>query len=96
MELIGKHKKLSISAARDGRFRWPIVQYRQDAVSQSTRVPQPAENSPLVEKYMAPRKRRTFNPGLKLEIMRRIKEQGQIIPNASKSIDNGQAPIWRW
>lgn len=45
---------------------------------------------------MATRKRKTFEPSLKLEVVRMIKEQGQSIQNVSESMDIGQTAIRRW
>ncbi len=45
---------------------------------------------------MATRKRKTFDPSLKLEVVRMIKEQGQSIQNVSESMSIGQTSIRRW
>lgn len=45
---------------------------------------------------MATRKRKTFDPSLKLEVVRMIKEQGQSIQNVSESMDIGPTAIRRW
>jgi transposase len=45
---------------------------------------------------MATRKRKTFDPSLKLEVVRMIKEQGQSIQNVSESMSIGQTAIRRW
>jgi transposase len=45
---------------------------------------------------MATRKRKTFDPSLKLEVVRMITEQGQSIRNVSESMDIGQTAIRRW
>ena len=45
---------------------------------------------------MATRKRRTFDPSLKLEVVRMIREQGQSIQNLSDSISIGRTAICRW
>ena len=45
---------------------------------------------------MATRKRKTFDPSLKLEVVRIITEQGQSIRNVSESMDIGQTAIRRW
>ncbi|MBJ7310929.1 transposase [Rugamonas sp. CCM 8940] len=45
---------------------------------------------------MATRKRKTFEPSLKLEVVRMIKEQGQSILNVSESMGIGQTAIRRW
>ncbi|MCY0916566.1 transposase [Massilia sp. H27-R4] len=45
---------------------------------------------------MATRKRKTFDPSLKLEVVRMIKEQGQSIQNVSESMDIGSTAIRRW
>ncbi|WP_228893671.1 transposase [Pseudoduganella aquatica] len=39
---------------------------------------------------MTTRKRKTFDPSLKLEVVRMIKEQGLSIQNVSESMDIGQ------
>lgn len=44
---------------------------------------------------MATRKLKTFDPTLKLEVVRKIKEQGQSIQNVSESMSIGQTAI-RW
>jgi transposase len=41
-------------------------------------------------------KRRTFEPDLKLEVIRMIKEQGLSIQNVSESMSIGQTAIRRW
>jgi transposase-like protein len=43
------------------------------------------ENVPPEEQHMATRKRKTFDPNLKLEVVRMITEQGQSIRNVSES-----------
>lgn len=45
---------------------------------------------------MATIKRKTFDPSLKLEVVRMIKEEGQSIQNVSESMDIGQTAIRRW
>ena len=45
---------------------------------------------------MATGKRKTFDPSLKLEVVRMIREQGQSIQNVSESMDIGQTAIRRW
>lgn len=45
---------------------------------------------------MATRKRKTFEPNLKLEVVRMIKDQGQSILNVSESMGIGQTAIRRW
>lgn len=45
---------------------------------------------------MTTRKRRTFEPSLKLEVVRLINEQGQSVQNASESMGIGQTAIRRW
>ena len=45
---------------------------------------------------MATRKRKIFDPSLKLEVVRMIKEQWQNIHNVSKSMSIGQTAIRRW
>jgi transposase len=45
---------------------------------------------------MLPKKRRTFDPSLKLEVVRMINEQGQSVQNVSESMDIGQTAIRRW
>ncbi|MNO10391.1 Transposase [compost metagenome] len=45
---------------------------------------------------MTTRKRKTFDPSLKLEVVRMIKEQGLSIQNVSESMDIGQTAIRRW
>ena len=42
------------------------------------------------------RKRKTFDPSLKLEVVRMIKEQGLSIQNVSESMSIGQTAIRRW
>ena len=45
---------------------------------------------------MTTRKRRTFEPSLKLEVVRLINEQGESVRNVSESMDIGQTAIRRW
>ncbi|WP_232730747.1 IS3 family transposase [Janthinobacterium sp. 64] len=45
---------------------------------------------------MTTRKRRTFEPSLKLEVVRLINEQGQSVQNVSESMGIGQTAIRRW
>ncbi len=45
---------------------------------------------------MTTRKRRTFDPSLKLKVVRMIKEQSQRIQNVSESTSIGQTAIRRW
>jgi transposase len=45
---------------------------------------------------MTKRKRRTFDPRLKLEVVRTIKEQGLSVQHVSESMDIGQTAIRRW
>ena len=45
---------------------------------------------------MATRKRKTFDPSLKLEVVRMVREQGQSIQNVSESMNIGQTAIRRW
>ena len=45
---------------------------------------------------MLQKKRRTFDPSLKLEVVRMINEQGQSVQNVSESMDIGQTAIRRW
>lgn len=45
---------------------------------------------------MTTRKRRTFDPGLKLEVVKMIKEQGLSIQHVSESMSIGQTAIRRW
>jgi transposase len=45
---------------------------------------------------MTTRKRRTFDPSLKLEVVRLINEQGQSVQNVSESMGIGQTAIRRW
>lgn len=45
---------------------------------------------------MTTRKRKTFDPSLKLEVVRMIKEQGLSVQNVSESMDIGQTAIRRW
>lgn len=45
---------------------------------------------------MTARKRKTFDPSLKLEVVRMIKEQGQSIQNVSDGMNIGQTAIRRW
>jgi transposase len=54
------------------------------------------ENALSEEQYIATRKRKTFDPSLKVEVVRMIKEQGQSIQNFSESMDIGQTAIRRW
>lgn len=42
------------------------------------------------------KKRRTFEPSLKLEVIRLINEQGQSVQNVSESMSIGQTAIRRW
>lgn len=44
---------------------------------------------------MATRKRKTFDPSLKLEVVRTINEQRQGIQNVSESMDIGPTAICR-
>jgi transposase len=53
------------------------------------------ENSPNEEYYMA-RKRKTFDPSLKLEVVRMIKEQGLSVQHVSQTMDIGPTAIRRW
>ena len=43
---------------------------------------------------MTTRKRKTFDPSLKLEVVRMIKEQGLSIQNVSESMDIGPTAIF--
>ena len=45
---------------------------------------------------MATRKRKTFDPSLKLEVVRMINEQGQSVKNVSESMSIGTTAIRRW
>ncbi|MBV6325734.1 IS3 family transposase [Duganella violaceipulchra] len=45
---------------------------------------------------MTTRKRKTFEPSLKLEVVRMIKEQGLSVQNVSESMSIGQTAIRRW
>jgi len=45
---------------------------------------------------MTTRKRKKFDPSLKLEVVRMITEQGQSIRNVSESMHIGQTAIRRW
>jgi transposase len=45
---------------------------------------------------MTTRKRKTFDPSVKLELVRMIKEQGLSVQNVSESMDIGQTAIRRW
>jgi transposase len=45
---------------------------------------------------MSTRKRRTFDPSLKIEVVRMINEQGQRVQNVSESMSIGQTAIRRW
>ncbi len=45
---------------------------------------------------MATRKRKTFDPSLKLEVVRMISEQGQSVKNVSESMSIGTTAIRRW
>lgn len=45
---------------------------------------------------MSTRKRKTFSPELKLEVVRMIKEQGLSVQNVSESMSIGQTAIRRW
>jgi transposase len=42
---------------------------------------------------MTTKKRKTFDPSLKLEVVRMIKEQGLSIQNVSESMDIGQTAV---
>jgi transposase len=53
------------------------------------------ENPPNEEYYMA-RKRKTFDPSLKLEVVRMIKEQGLSVQHVSQTMDIGPTAIRRW
>jgi transposase len=53
------------------------------------------ENSPNEEYYMA-RQRKTFDPSLKLEVVRMIKEQGLSVQHVSQTMDIGPTAIRRW
>ena len=43
-----------------------------------------------------PRQRKNFDTSLKLEVVRRIKEQGLSVQHVSQSMDIGQTAIRRW
>lgn len=45
---------------------------------------------------MTSRKRRTFDPNLKLEVVRMVTEQGLSVQNVSESMNIGQTAIRRW
>lgn len=45
---------------------------------------------------MTKRKRQTFDPSLKLEVVRMIKEQGLSVQHVSESMSIGQTAIRRW
>lgn len=45
---------------------------------------------------MTTRKRKTFDPSLKLEVVRMVKDQGLSVQNVSESMDIGQTAIRRW
>lgn len=45
---------------------------------------------------MTTRKRKTFDPSLKLEVVRMIKDQGLSVQNVSESMSIGQSAIRRW
>ena len=45
---------------------------------------------------MTTRKRKTFDPSLKLEVFRMVKDQGLSVQNVSESMDIGQTAIRRW
>ncbi|MBA5689990.1 transposase [Rugamonas apoptosis] len=45
---------------------------------------------------MTTRKRKTFDPSLKLEVVRMIKEQRLSIQNVNESMDIGPTAIRRW
>ena len=45
---------------------------------------------------MTTRKLKTFDPSLKLEVVRMIKEQGLSVQNVSESMSIGQTAIRRW
>jgi transposase len=51
------------------------------------------ENTPPEEQHMTTRKRKTFDPSLKPEVVRMITEQGQSVRNVSESMDIGQTAI---
>jgi transposase-like protein len=53
------------------------------------------ENAPSEENYMA-RQRKTFDPSLKLEVIRMIKDQGLSVQNVSETMDIGVTAIRRW
>jgi transposase len=53
------------------------------------------ENPPSEENYMA-RQRKTFDPSLKLEVVRMIKDQGLSVQNVSETMDIGVTAIRRW
>ena len=42
------------------------------------------------------RQRKTFDPGLKLEVVRMIKDQGLSVQNVSETMDIGVTAIRRW
>src|SRR4051794_28615547 len=42
------------------------------------------------------KQRRTVDPGVKLEVVRMIKEQGLSVRHVSQSVDVGQTAIRRW
>lgn len=42
------------------------------------------------------RKRRTFDPSLKLEVVRMVQEQGLSVQHVSESMNIGQTAIRRW
>ena len=42
------------------------------------------------------RKRKTFDPSLKLEVVRMIKEQGLSVQNVSETMSIGPTAIRRW
>ena len=45
---------------------------------------------------MSTKKRRIFDPSLKLEVVRMINDQGQSVQNVSQSMGIGQTAIRRW
>ncbi|MDQ2819763.1 MAG: transposase [Pseudomonadota bacterium] len=45
---------------------------------------------------MATKKRKTFDPSQKLEVVRMIGEQGPSVQNVSESMDIGQTALRRW
>jgi transposase len=53
------------------------------------------ENPPPEESQMK-RQRRTIDPGVKLEVVRMIKEQGLSVRHVSQSVDIGETAIRRW